>query len=83
MILSPTLEEAADSLNPQGSVTRVLHLRVWPDRNPAIRERTGSGARTGIDVPDRRRSQPDADRAGPVWRTAQHLIDQRPAITGR
>jgi hypothetical protein len=39
MILSSTLEDAVDVLKLQGVVTTVEHLRVWRDRDPAIRER--------------------------------------------
>jgi hypothetical protein len=41
MILSPALEDAVDVLRQQGVATTVQHLRVWRDRDPAIRERYG------------------------------------------
>ena len=39
MIVSPTLEDAVETLRQQGTQTTVEHLRVWRDREPTIRER--------------------------------------------
>jgi hypothetical protein len=39
MLLSPTLDDAVHVLKLQGVATTVEHLRVWRDRDPAIRDR--------------------------------------------
>jgi hypothetical protein len=39
MIVCPKLEDAVEVLKQQGTQTTVEHLRVWRDREPAIRER--------------------------------------------
>ena len=39
MIVCPKLEDAVEVLKQQGTQTTIEHLRVWRDREPAIRER--------------------------------------------